>query len=737
VEYPALRWMEQNGYDVSYISGVDASRNGALLLNHRIYTSVGHDEYWTGDQRENVEAARDAGVNLAFMSGNEVYWKARLAASPVSGDADRTLVVHKETREGPIDPSEEWTGTWRDLTFAGATDGGRPENALTGTAFQVDSYRADAITIPYGQSKLRIWRDTSVASTQPGQTATLVKNYLGYEWDEAPDNGARPNGLVKLSTTTLPVTQYLMDFGNYVGANNATHNLTLYRAPSGALVFGAGTVYWSWGLDATHDLTATPTDARVQQAMVNLFADMGVQPQTLQASLKLATASADSTAPVSTISSPAAGGSVAAGRQVTITGSSSDVGGLVAGVEVSTDNGQSWHPATGSASSWTYTWRTPAPGTTTIRSRAVDDSLNMETPSAGRSITITPSATLGLFQNDTPAILAAADTGAVQLGMKFTPSASGTVSGIRFYKGAGNTGTHVGSLWNATGTRLANATFQNESATGWQQVNFASPVAVTAGATYVAAYHAPVGRYSVTPNYFTTPRVSGQLTAPATKAGSPNGVFAYGSSDAFPNEGNAAATNYWVDVVYNPGATVEQPPPPPPPPPGTVSLFSAGDTPTTASVNDAGPVELGVKFTSSQAGNVTGIRFYKGAGNTGTHVGSLWNATGTRLANATFQNESATGWQQVNFTTPVAISAGQTYVASYHAPNGNYAANGNYFATARTSGRSRHRPAAAAAATGCTGTAQAASCRTRASTRRTTGWTSPSRPAPRSRLAPA
>jgi hypothetical protein len=124
----------------------------------------------------------------------------------------------------------------------------------------------------------------------------------------------------------------------------------------------------------------------------------------------------------------------------------------------------------------------------------------------------------------------------------------------------------------------------------------------------------------------------------------------------------------------------------PPPPGGTSTLFAATDTPATPTVNDPQAVQLGVKFTSSQAGNVTGIRFYKGAGNTGTHVGSLWNATGTRLANATFQNESATGWQQVNFTTPVAISAGQTYVASYHAPNGNYAANGNYFAAARTSG---------------------------------------------------
>jgi hypothetical protein len=682
-EYSALRWMEENGYDVSYISGVDASRNGALLRNSRIYTSVGHDEYWTGDQRRNVEAARDAGVNLAFMSGNEVYWKTRLAPSPVDGNADRTLISYKETREGPIDPSSEWTGTWRDLTYGGATDGGRPENALTGTLFQVDSYRADSITIPYGQTRLRFWRDTSVADTQPGQTATLTQNYLGYEWDESPDGAGRPDTLIKLSDTTLPVSQYLMDFGNYVGSNNATHNLTLYRAPSGALVFGTGTVYWSWALDENHDLTPTPTDPRIQQAMVNLFADMGVQPQTLDASLRLATKSTDTTAPVSSMTGPASGASVGAARQVTITGTASDTGGLVAAVEVSTDNGQSWSPATGSPSGWSYSWRTPAPGTYTIRSRAVDDSLNVETAGAGRSVTVTPSSSQSVFQNDTPDILATSDTASVQLGMKFTPSANGTVTGIRFYKGSQNTGTHTASLWTATGTRLASTPFTGETASGWQQVSFASPVSVTAGTTYVAAYHSSGGRYAFTPNYFTEPVTSGQLTAPASAPNAPNGVFAYGGPDAFPDQGRAAASNYWVDAVYSPGGT---PPPEPPPSGTTVSLFSNSDTPATVTVNDPNAVELGVKFTASQSGNVTGIRFYKGPQNTGTHVGRLWTSGGTQLASAPFTGETASGWQQVSFTSPVAITAGQTYVASYTAPNGNYSANGGYFSTARTSG---------------------------------------------------
>jgi hypothetical protein len=100
------------------------------------------------------------------------------------------------------------------------------------------------------------------------------------------------------------------------------------------------------------------------------------------------------------------------------------------------------------------------------------------------------------------------------------------------------------------------------------------------------------------------------------------------------------------------------------------------------SVVDGGPdsaVELGVKFRSDVAGSITGIRFYKASANTGTHVGSLWTSTGTLLAKATFTGETASGWQQVNFATPVTITANTVYVASYHANNGHFSFDNNYF----------------------------------------------------------
>jgi hypothetical protein len=153
--------------------------------------------------------------------------------------------------------------------------------------------------------------------------------------------------------------------------------------------------------------------------------------------------------------------------------------------------------------------------------------------------------TTSLFTDVTPATAAADDTSPIELGTRFTPSQDGTVTAVRFYKGAGNTGTHVGSLWTAGGSRLGQVTFSDETATGWQTATFATPIAVTAGTTYVVSYYAPVGRYAAAPGYFATPRTVGPLTAPSGS----NGVYRYGAGGGFP-AGSYNSTNYFVDVVF-------------------------------------------------------------------------------------------------------------------------------------------------------------------------------------------
>jgi hypothetical protein len=1303
-EYPMVRWLEANGYNVSYFTDVDTDRRGSELLEHQLFLSNGHDEYWSGQQRTNMEAARDAGINLAFFSGNEGYWKVRYEDSiDGNGTHYRTMVCYKETHAmAKTDPMPGvWTGQWRDPRF-GPHDGGKPENALTGQMFSVNRDSPDigtAMEVPAEFGSMRLWRNTSIANLSPGQTAVLSAGTLGYEWDEDVDNGMRPAGEFNLSSTTHNVPQKLIDnysgfgapcsnhpgnaaaCGCVVGAESATHNLTLYRADSGAMVFGAGTIQWSWGLDGHHLNGASTPDPRMQQATVNLFADMGVQPQTLQPGLVPAAQSLDVTAPTSTITSPLSGTFVA-GAPMTVTGTASDVGGVIGGVELSLDGGFTWHKATG-RSNWSYTWTPPTTGSFTLATRAVDDSGNLQSPAIGPTILIgnpspnpaglvasydfnqgsgatltdktgngnngtilgatwapgrfgsgllfngssnwvtipdansldlttgmtleawvkpsTPDgfktiilkersgglaysmyaandtdgppaaflnfgsssdqtvsgsavlplnawshlavtydgATMSLYANgvlvgsssftgsmvstsgalrlggnsiwgdffagtmddvriynralsaieirndlvtpiggtpdavaptvsvsapgngptvagtitlvadavdnvaisgvkffadgaqigseqinspyqrawdttkvpngtyvitaratdvagnfttstnltltvnnpadatppsvalvgphdgtitagtvvlmadasdnigvvsiqykagavdvgspqtkapyrlawDTttfangtynvvavardvagntttsviahvtvdrqpptvtskspapdvtevpttssiaatfseaivfssltvsvldgannvaagavlydeststvrfvpagalrpsatytvtlsnakdaagnqmssvswsfttaaqvsnatiwssssvPAVPSANDVNATEIGVKFRANVGGYITGLRFYRGASNGGTHVGHLWTSTGTLLGSATFTNESATGWQQVDFTNPIAITANTTYVASYYAPTGGYSANANYFATSSTnSGPLTALASGVDGSNGVFRYVVGGGFPTA-SFNSTNYWVDVVFstslpdNTAPTVTSTSPTANATgvsplgdvtatfsepistetlnftlhdafnqaiPATVTfnsstkvatldpvsalststvyiatisafdlsgnalaqapvtwsfttasqqlvtstIWSSSSVPSVPATSDANAIEVGVKFRASANGYITAIRFYKGTANTGSHVGHLWTASGTLLATATFTGESGSGWQLAEFASPIPILSGTTYVASYYAPAGHYAANTDYF----------------------------------------------------------
>ncbi len=559
-EYPMVRWLELNGYDVSYSTGVDTDRRGSEILEHEIFLSVGHDEYWSGQQRANVEAARDAGVNLAFFSGNEIFWKTRWESSISAGGAPyRTLVSYKETHDNAkTDPTPTWTGTWRDWRF-GPHDGGRPENALSGTIFMINCCgTVPPIAVSASEGDLRFWRNTSISNLPPGGGTTLPSGVLGYEWDEDLDNGFRPAGLIRLSTTNAATSLELKDYGSTYGTGTVTHSLTLYRHASGALVFSAGTIRWSWGLDGNHDNGSSTPDLRMQQATVNLLADMRVQPETLQTGLAVASPSTDGVAPTASISAPGSGASVTTGAPVTITGTATDGGGgVVGGVEVSTDAGASWHRADGRAT-WSYTWLPNDPGPTTILARAADDSGNLQSPSGGVSVNVQPRACpCGVWGvSATPVVPASSDTKATEVGMRFRPLVAGVVTGVRFYKGSGNSGTHTGSLWTNGGTRLAAVTFTGETSSGWQTATFASPVAVQAGTTYVISYHAPVGRYASDDWFFATSGLtSWPLDALADWRDGRNGVSQRGAQIRFPATGAARSNNYWVDVLFVPSGS--------------------------------------------------------------------------------------------------------------------------------------------------------------------------------------
>ena len=141
------------------------------------------------------------------------------------------------------------------------------------------------------------------------------------------------------------------------------------------------------------------------------------------------------------------------------------------------------------------------------------------------------------------------DTSSTEVGVKFTSDVNGQVTGIRFYKGTGNTGTHVGNLWTLSGTRLATVTFTDETASGWQQADFTTPVTITAGTVYVASYLAPVGRYATDRATSIRGVDSPPLHALKSGASGGNGVFSSGATSTFPTS-TSKATNYWVDVIF-------------------------------------------------------------------------------------------------------------------------------------------------------------------------------------------
>jgi len=237
-EADAIHWLERQGYDLSYISSVDLHADPAQLLQHRAYLSLGHDEYWTKEMRDGVEYARDHGVGLAFLGANAAYWQMRFEPDS-AGIPNRTIVCYKvatasdDLERDPLYGKDNTrvTATWRDPILA------RPENALIGI---MSSGLTD-------QQHGFPWRVSSVANSalldgtglQPGQQYGC--DLVGYEWDRVFTNGATPAGLQVISASQTE---------NSDNNKPDISNTTYYIAPSGALVFATGSVYWTKSLDS-------------------------------------------------------------------------------------------------------------------------------------------------------------------------------------------------------------------------------------------------------------------------------------------------------------------------------------------------------------------------------------------------------------------------------------------------------------------------------------------------------
>jgi N,N-dimethylformamidase beta subunit-like, C-terminal/Fibronectin type III domain len=304
-EYQTLRFLEKNGYDVSYSTDLDTHTGADPLTNHDAFLVVGHDEYWTKAMRDRVEAAIAAGVNVGFLAGNESYWQIRLEPS-AAGVPDRVMVGYKDFAgcDCPPGPDPVWrkddhvlTALWRDPLV------GRPETQMMGVMFGGEANNAN-----YVVKNASHW----VYAGTGFHDGSVVPGIVGYEYDHYFGGAHTPPGVTVLSDS--PVINGETDKPD-------TANSTIYTAKSGARVFAAGTIQWGWGLDGFGGNGFE--NAGIQRTTQNILANFTATPAHATvitapgAPAAVSAAAGDGSAVVSFAPPAADGGSAVTGYRIT------------------------------------------------------------------------------------------------------------------------------------------------------------------------------------------------------------------------------------------------------------------------------------------------------------------------------------------------------------------------------------------------------------------------------------
>ncbi|HEX4752855.1 MAG TPA: PKD domain-containing protein [Solirubrobacterales bacterium] len=429
-DFPMVEWLEKEGYDVAYTDDTSVDANPGQLLNHKTDLISGHDEYWSENEMNGYKAARAAGVNIASFSGNTAYWKVRYENN------DRTLVCFKsvegykagevpdgakgvndwgpDMKKGTADDAvgkdgiagtaddnpQNSTTTWRDngappgdpnAPPEGRVGPDQPENSLFGSMYVGDNDNFNyPLTIPatneageYAGS--RVWRNTGISKTS---STTIGTNLVGWEWDTIPTAAQylsrEPAGVKRVSLSDVGTApsppEWIQDEGLMYAFSPPPGQPTgvsavEYTAPSGAHVFSAGTIQWSWGLEPHYmnkpvgetyeDPPVDSSDPRIQQATYNILADDGVEPQTPTGVI----VDGNEAPEASFTASP---NPVATGSVVTFNASASkDPDGTIAKYEWDLDGNGTYETSTGTTPTVTMTYSTP--GEVAVHLRVTDN----------------------------------------------------------------------------------------------------------------------------------------------------------------------------------------------------------------------------------------------------------------------------------------------------------------------------------------------------------------------------
>ena len=563
-EYPMVRWLERNGYDVSYFTGVDTrsprhARSSSTRSSSRSATTSTGRAHSARTSRRRVTA----GVHLAFFSGNEVFWKTRWEPSIDGSDTTyRTLVSYKETHaDAKIDPLPNvWTG------HAGAIRASArpPTAAARRTRSPARSSWSTAARRPRSRCRrrtasMRFWRNTSVATSAPEASQRCRADTLGYEWDEDLDNGFRPPGLFRLSTTIHAACRISRTTARPTRPGRRPTALTLYRAPErrarvrrrhGSVVVGPRRQARP-GQRSTPDAgcsrrpsTCSPTWASSRRrCRPGSYGGDGLDRH-------------DARRP-RPITSPTDGGTVvAAARHDHRHGdrrrrrSRRRRRGLGR-------RRRDLAAARRAARAGRYTG---LPGAAGLGDDQEPGGRRQRQPRDARRrasrVTVGAAASCPCTHLGTVAPPAARRTRrrqSVELGVKFRSDVAGFVTGIRFYKGPQHGHARRPPLDEQRHAASATATFTDETASGWQEVTFASPGRDHARTRRTSPRTTrPSGDYAVDDGYFAVRRRRQPAAARPrrTATDGANGVYRVRLRAAFPTE-TFKSSNYWVDVVFD------------------------------------------------------------------------------------------------------------------------------------------------------------------------------------------
>jgi hypothetical protein len=257
-EYPMVRFLEHEGYDVTYTTDVDTHDRGDFLFLHKAVLIVGHDEYWSWAMRDNFEAARNGGVSLGFFGANIAYWQVRYEPSPLTRESNRTLVGYKNAKRDPLFSSSDSNLRRRTTTQFRQPPVNRPEDALIGVMYDRANVFDDIVV---ENASHWVFDGTKLRAGEH------LPGLLGYEVD-------------RMFESAPPNTHRIAHSPYRAHGHAGYADMTVYEADSGSVVFATGTMQWNWGLVGYRVRGREFKNPAVQQATRNILARFGATPST-------------------------------------------------------------------------------------------------------------------------------------------------------------------------------------------------------------------------------------------------------------------------------------------------------------------------------------------------------------------------------------------------------------------------------------------------------------------------